>query len=114
MAPHPCESVSWDNQATNARKEHRGIRKQERERQLLDQRGQLLQPPFHGHSFVHENREVNDLVYAVVKKGGVVGFDVSEVAPPYDHADQTSLYAAQIILDFICFYTKKRSQGYLE
>ena len=49
-----------------------------------------------------------------VKKGDVVGFDVSEVAPPYDHADQTSLYAAQIILDFICFYTKKRSQGYLE
>lgn len=57
--------------------------------------------------------EVNDLIYAVVKKGHVVGFDVSEVAPPYDHADQTSLYAAQIILDFICFYTKKNSQGFL-
>lgn len=52
--------------------------------------------------------EVSDLIYAVVGKGQVVGFDLSEVSPPYDHAGQTSLYAAQIILDFICFYTKKR------
>lgn len=55
--------------------------------------------------------EVRDIIEAVVAKGQVVGFDVSEVAPPYDHADQTSLYAAQIILDFICFYTKKRGSG---
>lgn len=58
--------------------------------------------------------EVSDLIYAVVKRGDVVGFDVSEVSPPYDHAGQTSLYAAQLILDFICFWTKKRSKGRLE
>lgn len=52
--------------------------------------------------------EVSELIYAVVNKGQVVGFDLTEVSPPYDHAEQTSLYAAQIILDFICFYTKKR------
>ena len=44
-----------------------------------------------------------------MKKGNVVGFDLAEVAPPYDPCGQTSLYAAQLILDLICYYTKKRS-----
>ncbi len=53
-------------------------------------------------------QQVSDLIEAVVKKGNVVGFDLAEVAPAYDPCGQTSLYAAQIILDFICFYTKNR------
>lgn len=55
-------------------------------------------------------QEVSDLIYAIVQKGDVIGFDVAEVSPPYDPCAQTSLYAAQIILDFICFLTKKQSQ----
>ena len=45
---------------------------------------------------------------AVVNKGNLVGFDLVEVAPPYDPCGQTSLYAAQLILDLICYYTKKK------
>lgn len=54
--------------------------------------------------------EVRDLIRAVVNKGELVGFDVSEVSPPYDHANQTALYAAQLTLDTICFHTKKHQR----
>ena len=53
-------------------------------------------------------QQVSDLMEAVVNKGNLVGFDLVEVAPPYDPCGQTSLYAAQLILDLICYYTKKR------
>jgi agmatinase len=33
----------------------------------------------------------------------VVGMDVMEVSPPYDHAEITSLAAATIALDLLCF-----------
>jgi agmatinase len=55
--------------------------------------------------------EVRDLIRAVCGKGRLVGFDVSEVSPPYDHVNQTALYAAQLILDAICFYTKQQARG---
>lgn len=54
-------------------------------------------------------QQVSDLMEAVVNKGNLVGFDLVEVAPPYDPCGQTSLYAAQLILDLICYYTKKKS-----
>ena len=31
----------------------------------------------------------------------IIGFDVVEVAPPYDHGDITSLAAATLALDFM-------------
>lgn len=55
--------------------------------------------------------EVRDLIRAVCGKGRLVGFDVSEVSPPYDHVNQTALYAAQLILDAICFHTKQQARG---
>ncbi|MDX1514959.1 MAG: arginase family protein, partial [Gammaproteobacteria bacterium] len=32
----------------------------------------------------------------------LVGMDLVEVAPPYDHAEITSLAAATLCLDFLC------------
>lgn len=55
-------------------------------------------------------QEVSELIYAVVQKGEVVGFDLAEVSPPYDLNGQTSLYGAQLILDFICYAMKKKSE----
>lgn len=37
----------------------------------------------------------------------IVGFDVVEVAPAYDHAEITSLAAASIVHDFICLVAEK-------
>lgn len=51
--------------------------------------------------------DVRELVRAVCAKGPLAGFDVCEVAPPYDWAGQTSLYAAQLLLDAICFATDR-------
>lgn len=50
--------------------------------------------------------QVREIIRAVAARGPIVGFDVCEVSPPYDWANQTSLYAAQLILDAICFATK--------
>lgn len=50
--------------------------------------------------------QVREIIRVTAEKGRIVGFDVSEVSPPYDWANQTSLYAAQLILDAICFATK--------
>lgn len=49
---------------------------------------------------------MREIIRATCAKGTLVDFDVSEVSPPYDWANQTSLYAAQLILDAICFATK--------
>lgn len=38
----------------------------------------------------------------------LVGMDMVEVAPPYDHAEVTSLAAASIALDYICLQATKR------
>jgi agmatinase len=42
--------------------------------------------------------------------GGVnlVGMDLAEVAPPYDHAEITSLAAATLALEFLCVLASKR------
>ena len=36
-----------------------------------------------------------------VKDLNIVGFDLVEVAPPYDHADVTSLAGASIVLEYL-------------
>lgn len=38
----------------------------------------------------------------------VVGMDVVEVAPPYDHADITALSAAHIAAEMLCLWTQQR------
>ena len=40
----------------------------------------------------------------------LVGMDVVEVSPPYDHAEITSLAGATIALELICLYASRRRQ----
>jgi len=52
---------------------------------------------------------VRDLLYAFNKfsKLNVVGFDLVEVAPPYDHADITSVTAAKLVREVLLSFVKK-------
>ncbi len=52
--------------------------------------------------------EVNELFEKIAKRGNVIGFDLVEVAPPYDPSGVTAQTAARLILDFIMFITKER------
>ena len=36
----------------------------------------------------------------------IVGADLVEVAPPYDHAEITALAGATLALDFLCLFAK--------
>jgi agmatinase len=45
--------------------------------------------------------EVLELLAGLVKQGKVVGVDLVEVAPDYDHTGTTAILAAQILLNFI-------------
>ena len=45
--------------------------------------------------------QVRDLLWALVERGEVVGFDVMEVAPPYDCAQNTAYIAARLMLDLL-------------
>jgi agmatinase len=54
--------------------------------------------PSHG-GFVYY--EVLELLAGLVKQGKVVGVDLVEVAPDYDHTGTTAILAAQILLNFI-------------
>lgn len=40
----------------------------------------------------------------------IVGMDVVEVAPPYDHAETTALAAAQIAAEFLCLLGEQRQR----
>jgi len=54
--------------------------------------------PSHG-GFVYY--EVLELLAGLVKRGPVVGVDLVEVAPDYDHTGTTAILAAQVLLNFI-------------
>ena len=41
----------------------------------------------------------------------LVAMDCVEVAPPYDHAEITSLAGATIALELICLYARLREQS---
>ena len=41
----------------------------------------------------------------------LVGMDVVEVAPPYDHAEITSLAGATIALELVCLYARMRGEA---
>lgn len=47
--------------------------------------------------------EARAIIERTCQKGPLVGFDVCEVCPPCDLNGQTSLYAAQLMLDALCF-----------
>ena len=40
----------------------------------------------------------------------IVGMDLVEVAPAYDHAEITALAAASLLMDFVCLRKKRLSQ----
>jgi len=64
--------------------------------------------PMHG-GFTYD--EMNDLLEGVASMGMIVGFDLTEVSPPYDDPSGTTCYlAARLISDFIGFITKEREK----
>ncbi len=54
--------------------------------------------PSHGGFLYYE---VLELLDGLTKRGNVVGIDLVEVAPDYDHSGSTSTLAAQLLLNFI-------------
>lgn len=54
--------------------------------------------------------EVQPIIEAIAYKGDIVGFDMVEVCPPYDHSLLTAQYAAQIMLDAMSFITKAKEK----
>jgi agmatinase len=54
--------------------------------------------PSHG-GFIYY--EVLEILAALVKRGTVVGIDLVEVAPDYDHSGSTSTLAAQVLMNLI-------------
>jgi agmatinase len=52
--------------------------------------------------------EVHELLAGLAKRGNVVGVDLVEVAPDYDHTATTAILAAQILLNFIGRIMKSR------
>jgi agmatinase len=54
--------------------------------------------PSHG-GFLHY--EVLDLIDGLTKQGNIIGIDLVEVAPDYDHTGTTAILAAQILLNII-------------
>jgi len=54
--------------------------------------------PSHG-GFIYY--EILELLAGLVKRGSVVGVDLVEVAPDYDHTGTTAILAAQLLLNFI-------------
>ncbi len=55
--------------------------------------------------------QVCELLDALASKGHIVGFDITEVSPPYDHNNETSQLAAYIGLRFLESIYKYRASG---
>jgi agmatinase len=54
--------------------------------------------PSHGGFLYYE---VLELLDGLARRGGIVGVDLVEVAPDYDHSGTTAILAAQLLLNFI-------------
>ncbi|WHY64985.1 agmatinase [Neobacillus sp. SuZ13] len=52
--------------------------------------------------------EVNELLEGIAKRGKVIGFDLVEVAPPYDSAGMTGQVGARLALDLLSFVLKEK------
>ena len=63
--------------------------------------------PSHGGFLYYE---VLEMLQAVAKRHEIVGIDLVEVAPDYDHTGGTAILAAQILLNFLGFVFHERSQ----
>lgn len=63
--------------------------------------------PSHGGFLYYEGLE---LLAGLVKRGTVVGIDLVEVAPDYDHSSSTAILAAQLLMNFIGRVLHQRDQ----
>jgi agmatinase len=63
--------------------------------------------PSHGGFLYYE---VIALLKGLAKRGDVVGIDLVEVAPDYDHTGTTAFLAARVLLDFLGFIFHERMQ----
>lgn len=54
--------------------------------------------------------EINDLLYGITKMGDVVGFDLVEVAPQYDHSGYTGIFAARMMIEFMGYILKSKEK----
>jgi agmatinase len=52
-----------------------------------------------------------DILDAIAAKGHIAGFDITEVSPPYDHDNETSLLAAYLGLRFLESIDSHRQKG---
>ena len=64
--------------------------------------------PSHGGFLYYE---VLEILQSLVKQGDVVGLDLVEVAPDYDHSGTTAFLAAQLLLNFLGFIFHERQYG---
>ena len=55
--------------------------------------------------------QICDLLDALAAKGHIAGFDITEVSPPYDHNNETSLLASYIGLRFLESIYQHRAAG---
>lgn len=62
--------------------------------------------PSHGGFLYYE---VLELLQAVARQNEIIGIDLVEVAPDYDHTGSTATLAAQILLNFLGFIFHERS-----
>ena len=56
--------------------------------------------PSHGGFLYYD---VLEILQCLAKKNTVVGIDLVEVAPDYDHSGSTAILAAQLLLNFLGF-----------
>ncbi len=64
--------------------------------------------PSHGGFLYYD---VLEILQQVAKRHEVVGIDLVEVAPDYDHTGSTAILAAQILLNFLGFIFHEKSQN---
>lgn len=58
--------------------------------------------------------EVNELLQGIAKRGEVIGFDMVEVATPYDHTGITGQVAARLSLDLLSYVLKEKEKNRLQ
>lgn len=63
--------------------------------------------PSHGGFLYYE---VLEILQGLARRGHVVGMDVVEVAPDYDHSGITAFLAAQLLMNFLGFVFEARSR----
>lgn len=63
--------------------------------------------PSHGGFLYYE---VVELLQGLARMGEIVGFDLVEVSPDYDHSGTTAFLAARVILDFLGYIVEARAE----